>query len=206
MAAWFIAAFEPIADEENDLVSDAVFSKLSGAERRRVYFAFWNYLYLQIVISQSTPERLICYDESPECEKKKRESQLRVMSPSTAALIEKKEQEPELEKELTKAQLFSYLSSMENVFNEAFPVLQSKKLEKTPEFGYWIKLFEDDWNLNYLVKDGRADKTQRGSDGRILIRKGEPIFGVETPLMIRVDFVKRGRGFKVFNLGPGDGD
>ena len=205
---WFVAWFEPIAGPEIDFVGDKLFASLKTNERRRVFFAFWNYLYIRTVIDRSKPENLECYDESEKCDEKNRQVLLRVLSPDTLAGIEAREKEgdPEDEKAATKSQLFSDLSMMERVFDEASPIVKARKLEQTPEFKRSIKLFEDDWNLNYLVKDGRADKTYRNRRGKILIKKGENIFGVETPLMIRVDFVKRGNEFKIFNLGAGDGD
>ena len=95
---------------------------------------------------------------------------------------------------------------LDAVFNEAYPVLKAKRLERTKEFLYWISLFENNRHLAYLVKEGVAEKTYLDSRRRILVKKGEKTFGVETPLLMRIDFVKRGRSFKVFNLGAGDGD
>jgi hypothetical protein len=208
VSSWFISNFEPIMGPEFDFMEESLFNDLTANERRRAFLSFWNYLYMQTVIDQSKPKSLECYDESSECNQNRRQALLRVLSPATVARIEAKEKEKDREgdKTRTKAQLFSELSMIENTFDEAFPILRARNLEQTSEFKYWIKLFEDGWQLNYLIKDGRAEKTYKDSKGGTLIHEGEPVFGVETPLLIRVDFVKRGNKFKVFNLGGGDGD
>jgi hypothetical protein len=183
-----------------------MFAKLSRSERRRVFFAFWNYLYAHTVITQSKPKNLECYDESDECKKKHRMALLRVLTPATVDKIDTRENAPDEKTASTKEELYADVKLLESVFSEAYPILKAKRLERTKEFLYWINLFEHDRNLNYLIKPGIAENTYRDRAGRALVKKGEGIYGVETPLLIRVDFVKRGKRFKVFNLGVGDGD
>lgn len=171
-----------------------------------MFFAFWNYLYAKTVIDQSKPKNLECYDESEECKKKERLVLLRVLAPATVDQLEARENAPDNKTALTKDELYADVKLLESVFSEAYPILKAKRLARTKEFLYWVNLFEKDRNLNYLVKTGVAENTYLDRRGRVLVKKGERVFGVETPLLIRLDFVKRGREFKVYNIGVGDGD
>ncbi len=202
---WFIKNFEitAIPDVDSAIWDDSA-KKLPPIKRRRLFLAFWNWLYIQTVIHHSTPEILECYDESSECKAKNVKNLHRVFSTADVSLIQKFADSETKEK--TELDMFAYVPLMENLINKAQPVFQKQKFEQTPEFRYWIKLFEGDRFLGYAVETIKIDENIKDQNGRKIIKKGEIIYSVETPLLIRVDFVKRGKSFKIFNLGVGDGD
>ncbi len=205
LSKWFVPSFEMAAEVDLETEPADLMRRLTPTERRRIFVAFWNSAYAQLVISQSKPKALECYDESPACEAKRREAMLRVLSAKTVSLMEEREREGET-KPLTRSQLLADTELMESMFDEALPILQQKDLEQTIEFQHWVKLFEADKHLGYLIKERRADKDFLDSSRRKVIAKGEYVYGVETPLILRFDFVRRGSAFKIYNIDAGDGD
>jgi hypothetical protein len=202
---WFIKKFEITAIPDVDgAVWDESAKKLPPKKRRRLFLAYWNWLYISTVIHQSKPKSLECYDESPECKEKDVKNLLRVFSVADVSLFQKFS--GSYKREENESDMFASVPFMESMINKAQPVLQKQNLEQTKEFRYWIKIFEGDRFLGYAVETEIMIESVKDKHNRKIIKKGEIIYSVETPLLIRVDFVKRGKSFKIFNLGVGDGD
>ncbi len=203
---WFIKNWEDAAKPEviDSTIWDESFKKLPPIQRGRMFLAYWNWMYLMIVINSSTPEILQCYNETPECKTKETNNLLRVFSKEDVTLIQKLENSDSKEK--NELDIFVHVPLLEYLNKKALPVLHKKNFEQSKEFYDSIKLFEENSFLNYIVETAKFDKNIKDQNGRNIIKKGEVIYSVETPLLIRVDFVKRENHFKVFNLGVGDGD
>ena len=77
---YFLPGFTAVlASPDMAPAGEELFAQLTDSERRKVFFSFWNYLYLMTVIRLSTPKPLECWDDSSECQAKER-TMLRVLS------------------------------------------------------------------------------------------------------------------------------
>ena len=181
-----------------------IFGQLTDSERRSAFMSLWNYAYLRLLIARSAPRTLECWDESSDCEANRRQSMLRVLSTETIDAILAQEQDDR--EPTTKAELLAAVHFVGDVFERALPTLQRQDLEQTIEFRDRTSSLQNNYGLDYFIGSGLADRDYRDMNGRIVIAKGENLYAVETPLMIRIDLVQRGSTFKVFNIGPGGGE
>ena len=202
---YFLPGYTAVIDSPDmSPIGEGLFDQLTDGERRNTFMSFWNYAYLGLVLMQSKPRALECWDESSECVAKRRESMQRVLNAATVDAILAREKDQKDPKD--KAEFLAYIAFFGDVFEKALPTLKKQDLEETAEFKNSMDLLEDDHSLDYFIKSGVADKDYRDNSGRVVIAKGEKLLGVETPLILRIDFVQRGNTFKVFNIGAGDGD
>lgn len=206
IAKWFVPDFVPsFSDEYNDIISEKTFASLTQKDKRRFFVSQLNMTYVMAVIFLSEPESLQCSNPySPECQAKNRQSILRVFTPQIFDRLEQRKKEHRILE--TKAEVLAEIDELDRLFSIALPVLKEKNLEQTKEFRQQFKRFEENSFLSFLIKVADKGLELKGLNGQIIISKEQLLFGVETPLLIRLDFVKQGKQFKIFNMGGGDGD
>jgi hypothetical protein len=200
---YFLPGFTAVlASPDMAPAGEELFAQLNDTERRKAFMSFWNYIYLMTVIRHSTPKPLECWDDSSECQAKRRESMLRVLSPDAADTIAReKDRKPK-----DKAEFLAYMDLFGDIFEKALPLLKKQAPETSIEFADAINLAEDNYNLNYQIKPGVAPQDLKDLSGRVIIAKGEKIYGIETPLLLRLDLVERGNKYKIFNIALGDAE
>jgi hypothetical protein len=184
--------------------SEDLFGQMTDSDRRNTFMSFWNYAYLLTVMRRSTPQLAECWDLTAECEAKRRQFLLSLFPSATVDAVfanQDNYREP-----ADKDELLAYVGSLGDVFEKALPTLKKLDLEQSPEFRSSMELAAQDLSLNYFIEPGTAAQDYRDSNGRVVIAKGEKLFGVETPLLLRIDLVQRGDTYKVFNIAPGGGD
>ena len=200
---YFLPGFTAaLASPEMAPAGEELFAQLTDSERRKAFMSFWNYVYLMTVIRLSAPGTLECWDDSSECQAKRRESMLRVLSADAIdAIAREKDRRPK-----DRAEFLAYIDVFGDIFEKALPTLKKQDPERSIEFADAINRAEDNYNLDYQIKPGIADQDHKDANGRVIIAKGEKIYGIETPLLLRIDLVERGNKYKVFNIAVGDGD
>jgi hypothetical protein len=198
---YFLPGFTAVLDSPDMApAGEELFAQLTDSERRRAFMSFWNYVYLMTLIRFTTPKPLQCWIDNADCEAKRRESMLRVLSQENIdAIAREKDRKPK-----DRAEFLAYIDLFGDIFEKALPTLKKQELEKTIEFKDSIDKAEDDYSIGYLIKPGTADRYYKDPNGRVVIAKGERLFGVETPLLLRIDLVQRGNKFKVFNIDVGE--
>lgn len=202
---WFIKNWVPVWSDDLFDVSKEAFELLGPLEKRRLFTSHFNMAYAISVISMSEPPSLQCSNPYlSECEEKKRESFLRIFS---ANIVERLEQREKMHRQLkTKSEVLTEVAELENFFGLSLPNLKEKNLEQTDDFHDEFLLFEGNRLLAFYIKGPGKDLKLRGAHNKIVISKEQLLFGVETPIFLRIDFVKQGKNFKIFNVGAGDGD
>ena len=127
---------------------------------------------------------------------------LRVLSADAIdAIAREKDRKPK-----DKAEFLAYIDLFGDIFERSLPLLKKQAPETSIEFADAVQRAEDNYNIDYQIKPGIADQDHKDANGRVVIAKGEKIYGIETPLLLRIDFVERGNKFKVFNIALGDAE